>query len=36
MNDVVVTQYWMFGVMGVMAAFGIAAIIGWLKGSKKA
>lgn len=31
MNDMVVTQYWMFGVMGIMIAYGVCAVIGTLK-----
>lgn len=31
MTDAVVTQYWMFGVMGIMVAFGICAVIGGMR-----
>lgn len=31
MTDAVVTQYWMFGVMGIMIAYGICAVVGSMK-----
>lgn len=35
MDTVVVTQYWMYGVMGIMVAFGICALIGYSKQNSK-
>ncbi len=34
MTDVVVTQYWMYGVMGIMVLFGVCALIGYSKQAK--
>ena len=35
MSDYAVTQFWMFGVMGVMIVFGIFAFVGTLKNKSK-
>ncbi len=35
MNESVVTQLWMAGVMAVMAAFGLIAAVGWLRSRRE-
>ena len=35
MSEAVVTQYWMLGVMGIMVAFAICAVVGTYKSKEK-
>jgi hypothetical protein len=35
MNDIVVTQIWMAGVMLIMVAYGVIAVIGYMRRSPK-
>jgi hypothetical protein len=35
MEELVVTRFWMAGVVGMMLVFGVIALIGWFKQSGK-